>query len=457
MQIELGAMTGDEPAERVDAERDRRPTGRQELRAQRGSVLAAFAVATGAFAQHPTYDVYLLGDIEGQPAIPAALNESGIVVGTAGIAVGRERAFRWEQGQLRPLRGRDGNVRTMAYDINEIGLIVGQADGRASVWRGPGQRVEFGEGEFVAINDTGTIVGYPSVARFRSEAYVIGGGPSRIIAPPFAIACLVTGINNEREVVGVHLCDIQFGTGSFVWSGSGFNFVSDCREPFSRRINDINDLGQYVVWDGRAEIGLLFERNGDWQVVGQGVEPLGLNNQGEVVGYRVDDGIPGHRGVIWSEAGLIDLNTRVLPGRWVIEQAIDVNDRGMVIASGRRIDDRTRELGFLLVPNPIEYRLGLGDLPPVAGRPVEFFLVGATPRRDQYLFAGVDGLGSAAIPFLNVTLDVRRPFLLGAVEAGDDGRTIIVTTLPRSMRDKAGLFQVAEFDATTNPLALDVQ
>jgi probable HAF family extracellular repeat protein len=69
--------------------------------------------------------------------------------------------YLWEAGRLTPLDGADGtNVR--ANDINESGVVVGQVDDRAAVWRdGRITRLNLHSKNSVAsaINDAGTIVG----------------------------------------------------------------------------------------------------------------------------------------------------------------------------------------------------------------------------------------------------------------------------------------------------------
>ena len=92
-----------------------------------------------------------------------AMNDRGQVLleKQEGDSGSRFLCYLWQAGRFTPLNDKDGtNLR--AYDINSSGIVVGQIDDRAAVWRdGRITRLNLHSKNVVpaAINDAGTVVG----------------------------------------------------------------------------------------------------------------------------------------------------------------------------------------------------------------------------------------------------------------------------------------------------------
>src|SRR5438309_7838218 len=79
-------------------------------------------------ARPPVVSIHELGTLGGAVSQAKAVNRLGHAVGTSRDALGRTRAFRWQERlgivDLKPLTG----VNTSANDINDVGDIVGGGD-----------------------------------------------------------------------------------------------------------------------------------------------------------------------------------------------------------------------------------------------------------------------------------------------------------------------------------------
>ena len=121
----------------------------------------------------PALGVRIISTARGIPAAARAVNNSGVVVGSAECV-----ASRWTA---------DGGLQTLprlltapyygctAEGINDLGDIVGTCGGRAVLWPASGGVIDLGEGTASDINDRGMIVGIFSFAVgtiYRDRAFV---------------------------------------------------------------------------------------------------------------------------------------------------------------------------------------------------------------------------------------------------------------------------------------------
>src|SRR5262245_6445438 len=74
----------------------------------------------------PSYTITDLGSLGGGYSDAVALNESGQVIGTSGLANGTYHAFLWQNGVMSDLGTLGGNG-SYASDINNAGQVVGVA------------------------------------------------------------------------------------------------------------------------------------------------------------------------------------------------------------------------------------------------------------------------------------------------------------------------------------------
>jgi len=270
-------------------------------------------------ARPPVVSIHELGTLGGAVSQAKAVNRAGQVVGTSRDALGRTRAFLWQENvgivDLKPLTG----VNTSANDINENGEITGGGDTGFGDFHAyllsEGTSFDLGtlggnESEALAVNRRGQVAGHSRIAgAVVKHAFLIadpgsmvdlgslGGGGAMSIAHD---------VNDAGAVVG--LAETRTGQPhAFLWTAA----------------------------DGLRDLGAL------------GAAPsiaLGINNRREVVGGS------GHA-FLWTEqAGMVDLGT--LGGRTSCANAI--NEAGCIVGASQTGETDARGLpvthAFLRTP-----------------------------------------------------------------------------------------------------------
>jgi probable HAF family extracellular repeat protein len=234
------------------------------------------------------------------------VNDAGVVVGYSGGYGSKERACRWESGvphDLGVLAPGDDLIR--AYGINNNGVIVGSSFSGAFVYQTGGMVASLGLPQGVAfdINDNGHIVG-ATPAPVRAFLYSAG---------------LIFGLGDGAAYAVNTLGDVVGGA-----SHSGaFLFSKWNRRPLE-------------TWSGEVSAA------------------LGINNNGHIVGYyrpepRTD--ADDTRAFVSTGIGMWDLNDLIATGSGLIlKTANDVNETGQIVGEGTpTAGGDTR--GFLLTPS----------------------------------------------------------------------------------------------------------
>ena len=237
--------------------------------------------------------------VEGAASV-TAVNAGGAVIGQSNQIVGQPYIWRREAMQLLPV-GSYGEV----WDVNNRGVVAGQADGAATIWR-DGLRI--------------------SVLEHRAFS-------------------LSAAINNSGAVAGF-IDDSELGLDgiqAFIWrENRGVQFLG----PRTAAL-DINERGTVV---GQAftmagvEVGFFFEpRHGlshfELPETAVALTPYAINNSNWVVGSLMvpsddEEQIPIPRAFLSFGAGpalLLDDYVRLLDG-WTITFAYDINNRGQIAA-----------------------------------------------------------------------------------------------------------------------------
>jgi probable HAF family extracellular repeat protein len=226
-----------------------------------------------------------------------AINQEGVIVGTAAVEPGADAALyacRWAAGEAESLGTLGGY--SVANDVSDRGWIVGGSgaattDGRASVV-GPGARaVLWRDGEMIEL---GTLGGDISQARALNESGQIAGysttGPDQTFAGP-----------------GMH---------AFLWQDG-----------------TMVDLGTLPG----SDLSLAFAINEAEQVVGASTSsdaPTAVSG--------------GYAAVLWQDGTIVNLNDLIpADSGWWLSTAYGINDAGQIVGAGYYYG---RLRGFVLTP-----------------------------------------------------------------------------------------------------------
>jgi probable HAF family extracellular repeat protein len=257
-------------------------------------------------------------------------------------ATGSEASFAERSGRghyairaLGHLPGGEQHVQALA--LNNTGTVVGYQvfppfDAHAVVWRGdrvydlsdqlPDPEASSASG----VNDSTQIAGDAAVYGF-----LFTGRERTLISDPY----VVRGLNASGAVVGWGEHDV--GTAPYVWEdGVSHDLcpVADCGGSGE----DINDLG-HVVGTGWVEIEDGTEpflwRDGVWEELGTlggcGGLALGVNNLDQVVGWADTVDCTGIHAFRWENGEMTDLGTIPCCNTSV---ATAINDDGVIVGYG---------------------------------------------------------------------------------------------------------------------------
>jgi probable HAF family extracellular repeat protein len=292
-------------------------------------------------APPPIATVVDLGLGEGSEAV--AVNDVGQIVGTRGSG-----AFIWENGAARSLGTIIGMTSSRGEDINESGQVVGYyyvgSTYHAFIWTAadgmqplPGS---LGGCCTLArqINDNGLVVGEATLAGGATHLVVWENGVMRDIQGSQARSVFPWGLSNTGIVVGQ--LDLGF-EGSFSWTEStGLVHLAGLGDPNDIAI-DVNSSGQIVGWapipGSTISTAFLWE-NGVITRLGTlgGASSVasGINDAGDIVG-RSDvrskgKGLaPSPRPFLWTAAlGMRDLG---VPSQRTGGWATGLNETGWIV------------------------------------------------------------------------------------------------------------------------------
>lgn len=323
-----------------------------------------------------------LGSLGGNFSEANAINNAGLVVGSATLADGITRhATLWNGSTVTDL-GTLGGTFSYAYAINNLGQIVGNSYlagntvQHATLWDGS------------VATDLGTLGGDFSVAKDISDNGLITGSSFNTAGTMQAVLWNGTsissltdtgsngnGINNSRQIVGF---SDSATFSAILWDGSNATNLAPLVEAFA-----INNSGQVVgsLFNGSGSIAGLWDEGVTTDLGTLGgfqSKAFAINNVGQIAGYSYTPGNTTFHATLWDGTSIVDLNSfldaSAVSAGWELLVANGINDSGWIVGTARNTITGFSS-GYLLsvtaVPEPESYAMllvGLGLIGTVARR-----------------------------------------------------------------------------------------
>lgn len=313
------------------------------------AIFASVCVAffTGVAQALPTYSVVELPTVGPSYAQPYGINNSGIAVGRVPFDGWDYKAFSSDGSTMTNIGALLSTPGSHAYDINNLGQVVGVGGSTGGFLYGNGSVTELptlGGPRSVAfgINDQGWIVGVSEDSRQQAKGFIYKNGvmsqledlyPNRYDATSYPKA-----INNSGVIVGS-------SNGSAVyWNSAGV--VTPLTNSFGGigvNAEAINDAGQIVGYANYATPspihGAFIWENGVMTDLGNlggtgGAAATSINSAGHVVGSASFPDNSG-AGFLWTASdGMVALDALLDPAfaSWLIIGAVGINDSDQIVA-----------------------------------------------------------------------------------------------------------------------------
>ncbi len=283
------------------------------------------------------------------PFQPARINNSGVV---AGITEDHQPATWTGKDGLHELELPSGFTAAELLGINGAGDVVGAATRQGSEQpmafaysRGRFSVLSEEHSKAMAISDGGEVAGqsaeHPVVWR-NQKAVLLGG----------CCGGMAHAINSRGQVVG-QINDKEGHYSAFLWDAAhGLRSIAPPHTASSTALA-INDAGHVLVQSFTPNA-VFLRQDAKLTAVHLSPEvasqPLALNDCDVIVG-EFGAASDFNHAFVWDEKrGFRDLNKLADVGSdWILETALDINDRGEIIGIGDR--GSNQDVGFLLVPD----------------------------------------------------------------------------------------------------------
>ena len=299
-------------------------------------------------AAETLFSVTDLGSFGGTVSDGWSINAYGQVVGRSTNAQGVSNSFLSTGGASIQQLGSDG----AALSINSGGVVVGQANGRATQWDTSGQHTMQSLGNISsanAINSAGHVAGNSETNSGGMHATLFRNSQISDLGHLGDDWSAAYGINDSDTVTGY-----GFANGmarAFLWTETGgMQQIGTLggSQSWGMGINDSGEItGHATLASGYAHAFFFDTAMHDLGTLGGNSSyGYGINDRRMVVGYSYDTAGQ-QRAFLWCDGYLYDLNSLLIEGGWMLEAAYGINNAGQIVGTGRRGDTVS---AFLLNP-----------------------------------------------------------------------------------------------------------
>ncbi len=313
------------------------------------ALVAAVAAGGALAAVTPQYTVVDLGTHEGRDWVN--VNDRGELTGELGSPFS-QAAVRRPNGSIVTFPAFAPYNRSTATATNNLGATVGFSafqtmfGATGAVWDSGGTTILGDLMLPLDVNDAGQVVGVRAGAA-GAPSFLWQAGASRDLRFGSATFVRADAVNERGQVAGRG--QDLFGIWPLFWEAGATEALRLGRHVSSsgNTANDINDDGVVV---GRLQFGSSLVAT-KWVggvlqhlptlsgVDGRSGFANAINNRNQIVGMT-EELVPGDLGqvaALWTEDGVVDLNSVAdVPPGFVLIEAIDINDRGQIIAEAHQ-------------------------------------------------------------------------------------------------------------------------
>ena len=311
------------------------------------------------------YTAIDLGSLGGTFNIAYDINEVGQIVGISSLSTGERRAFLWEDGVMEDL-GTLGGTEAYAFGINNAGQVSGYSrlsDGtrHAFLWEN-GTMYDLGaigsESFSLGISEMGIVAGYSFVGASLVTAVLWDSGAIIPMETPEGINTISYDINTDGTVVGA----VSPGSERHVarWVNGTLEDLGTLGGGFGEA-RGINDPGQITGWSTVASgdyHAFLWEDGSFTDISIPGSDLSGgedLNNRGQIAGWSRANGV--YSAILWTDGSPLYLP---ILGDGASDGTSAVNESGQVVGvSETALEGRRAVLWRPLVPAEVQDLIGL--------------------------------------------------------------------------------------------------
>ncbi len=284
----------------------------------------------------------------GQPRMARAISNSGWVVGSFELDFFDTRGFAWKDSLYYNRLPLPGGSSSTVTDVNEAGVAAGSALNadflsRPCRWGSLTLPVDLEPGseeyeEAFGINNLGAVVGYGINPDGEVRGAVWYEGVKTLLPTLGGLMGQANAVNDAGQVVGTaetldgwtHACLWESGAPTDLGTLGGLDsaaYAINASGQIAGSATDNDGFLQPVVWEQGVIRPLELMEGAEG-------EALGLNGQGHVVGEVLDAELVSSA-VRWIGGTPADLNALIPGGTgWILERALDINDRGQIVAAG---------------------------------------------------------------------------------------------------------------------------